>query len=205
MASTDGGKDAMRTSSNNGEMKTSNGVMMKLYYTNSAERRYFMTHFMLRIVAIASAVASIGVMVTSHQTVMVFGIYTTARYQYSSAYRFLVGADAVACGFCLVSLVFLCRLYSSKTRNITSFFYLLLHDMVMMVLLASGCAAATAIGYVGRFGEEKINWGAVCDYVANFCNQILVSTILSYISFFCFFALTILSAHNLIFTSHPNP
>lgn len=69
---------------------------------------------------------------------------------------------------------------------------------VMMVLMISGCAAATGIGYIGRFGEEKIGWGAVCGRVGEFCNRMLVSVAFSYSAFLSYLALTIISASKLM-------
>lgn len=70
-----------------------------------------------------------------------------------------------------------------------------------MVLMISGCSAASAVGYVGRYGEEKIGWLSVCNRVAKFCNRVLVSVVLSYLAFFCYFALSITSAHKLTLLS----
>lgn len=66
-----------------------------------------------------------------------------------------------------------------------------------MVLMISGCSAASAVGYVGQYGEEKIGWLSVCNRVAKFCNRVMVSVVLSYLACFCYFALSITSAHKL--------
>ena len=66
-----------------------------------------------------------------------------------------------------------------------------------MVLMISGCAAATGVGYIGRFGEEKIGWGTVCDRVGKFCSRMMVSVALSYSAFIAYLALTIISASKL--------
>lgn len=69
------------------------------------------------------------------------------------------------------------------------------------MLMISGCSAASAVGYVGRYGEEKMGWPSVCNQVAWFCNRILASVILSYLAFFFYFALSITSAHKLALLS----
>ncbi|KAK4774765.1 hypothetical protein SAY86_009700 [Trapa natans] len=117
-----------------------------------------------------------------------------------SVLRFLLGVDSVACGFSLLSMMFICHL-SRFQPNFRSYFFLFLHDLVIMVLMISGCSAASAIGYVGRYGEERTGWLAVCDQVAKFCNRTLASIILSYLAFFCYFALSIISAHKLALLS----
>jgi uncharacterized protein (TIGR01569 family) len=68
-------------------------------------------------------------------------------------------------------------------------------DQVMTLLLIAGCAAATAVGYVGQFGEERMGWPAVCDHVQKFCKTNLVSLLLSYLAFFANLGLTILIAY----------
>lgn len=68
-----------------------------------------------------------------------------------------------------------------------------------MVLMISGCAAATAIGYVGRHGEEQMAWHSLCGYVGKFCNKMMVAMALSYMTFLAYLALTIISAHGLMF------
>ncbi|XP_050230856.1 CASP-like protein 1F2 isoform X2 [Mercurialis annua] len=169
-------------------------------YPSQPKRTRFMAQLLFRVLAIAFTVASISVMVTSDQTILIFGITTQARYSYSSAFRFLVGAEAVVCGFSVLSLSLLC-LMSRSEAILRKNFYLFLHDMAMMVVMVSGCAAATAIGYVGRYGEKEITWAAVCDYIDKFCNQTLVSIVLAYLAFFCYLALTTLSAHQLMSTN----
>ncbi|XP_021681598.2 CASP-like protein 1F2 [Hevea brasiliensis] len=184
------------------EMNTSSFQLKALgfsYPSRVPNRSFFIAHVMFRVLAIAFTVASISVLVTSGQDVLVFGIRTMARYSYSSAFKFLVVADAVVCGFSGLSLILVClRSRSAAAAQFMNSFYLFLHDMVMMVLLISGCSAATAIGYVSRYGAKEMNWVAVCDYVGKFCNQVLASLVLSYLAFFCYLALTAFSAHKLM-------
>lgn len=68
---------------------------------------------------------------------------------------------------------------------------------VMLVLMISGCAAATAVGYVSRYGEAAVGWLAVCNLVSKFCNKGLISVVLSYLAFFCYLALNSMSAYKL--------
>ena len=67
----------------------------------------------------------------------------------------------------------------------------------MMILMISGCAAATAVGYIGHYGEVQIGWGSVCDRVSKFCNRTVVSVVFSYLAFFAYLTLTIVSATKL--------
>ncbi|KAG4951177.1 hypothetical protein JHK85_045044 [Glycine max] len=75
---------------------------------------------------------------------------------------------------------------------------------VMMVLLIAGCAAATAIGYVGQFGEDHVGWQPICDHVRKFCTTNLVSLLLSYFAFISYFGITLLSAYKIVSSSPKN-
>ncbi|KAI4375225.1 hypothetical protein MLD38_013120 [Melastoma candidum] len=68
----------------------------------------------------------------------------------------------------------------------------------MMLLMLSGCSAATAIGYVGKYGEQKMGWLPLCDRINKFCIRVTVSIAFSYIAFLCFLALILLSASKLV-------
>lgn len=68
----------------------------------------------------------------------------------------------------------------------------------MMVLIISGCAAATAIGYVGRYGEKKMTWQPTCGYVSKYCNRMSISLAFSYLAFFAYLLLTFTSALTLM-------
>lgn len=72
---------------------------------------------------------------------------------------------------------------------------------VMMVLMMGGCAAGTAIGYVGQYGESHMGWGAICDEVPKFCRINIVSLLLSYLAFFSCMGLTLLAPYNFLSSS----
>ncbi|KAF2301831.1 hypothetical protein GH714_029710 [Hevea brasiliensis] len=72
------------------EMNTSSFQLKSLgfsYPSRVPNRSFFIAHVMFRVLAIAFTVASISVLVTSGQDVLVFGIRTMARYSYSSAFK----------------------------------------------------------------------------------------------------------------------
>lgn len=71
-------------------------------------------------------------------------------------------------------------------------------QQVTMVLLISGCAAATAIGFVSKYGELKVGWAAVCGTVPKFCNRSTISLVLSYLAFFSYLGLSMMSASKLM-------
>lgn len=73
---------------------------------------------------------------------------------------------------------------------------------VIMVLAVSGCAAATAVGYVSRYGEEKMGWMAICDRVGKFCNQMMITLVFSYLAFFSYFALAVMSSNKVMYQAN---
>ncbi|BFG27176.1 hypothetical protein CerSpe_134500 [Prunus speciosa] len=155
----------------------------------------------LRISAIVFTLIAISVIVTNTQSVIVFGIKFEAHYTYSTAFKFLVGANAVVCASSALSLIFLSLFLSRSVpqqQQLKNYFFLLLHDVVMMVLIISGCAAATAIGYVGRYGEKKLTWQPTCGYVSKYCNRMSISLAFSYLAFFAYLLLTFTSALTLM-------
>ncbi|KAK4771744.1 hypothetical protein SAY86_013519 [Trapa natans] len=163
---------------------------------------FFLTQLFLRAAAAASTLVAIFVMVTSRESVVIFGFTLKARYHYSSSLRFLLGVDSAVLAFSVLSAAFLCGLSrSGEQQSFRHYFLLFLHDLVMTVLMISGCSAATAIGYVSRYGEDKMGWHSVCNWIEYFCNRVLVSVVLSYLAFFCYFALTITSAHKVALLS----
>ncbi|KAL2500182.1 CASP-like protein 1F1 [Abeliophyllum distichum] len=146
----------------------------------------------LKIVVIAFTLAGAITMLTSEQSVTIFGIVIQARYTYSSAFRFKVVADSLVCALSLLSLFLV---YCNSNPNY--YFFLLCHYMVSMVVLISGCAASTAIGYVGKFGQSQTGWVGICDRVDKFCDKILLSIALSYVAFISLFVLAIMAAYKL--------
>ncbi|XP_022716156.1 CASP-like protein 1F2 [Durio zibethinus] len=147
----------------------------------------------LRILAIATALAATWVMVTSKETIVVFGFQLDARYSYSSAFKFFAFANAVACAFTFLSLLFV-FFFGRHGLTPTSYFLLFLHDLFIMSLMLSGVAAGTAIGYVGRYGNSHTGWLQICDRLIKFCHRVTTSMIFSFLSVVCLLALTIVSA-----------
>ncbi|XP_031277347.1 CASP-like protein 1F1 [Pistacia vera] len=157
------------------------------------QRIFHLAQIFLRLLAIGTALAATSVMVTAKQSVVVFGTPFDARYSYSPAFKFFVFGNAVACG-CLILSLFYVFVLGRQGSSPTKYFFLFIHDLVMMSLLISASAAATAVGYIGRYGNNHIGWVAICDNFGKFCDRITLSLILSYLSFLVMMILTIISA-----------
>ncbi|OMP06392.1 hypothetical protein CCACVL1_01597 [Corchorus capsularis] len=141
----------------------------------------------------ATALAATWVMVTNKQTVLVFSMSFEARYSFSSALKFFAFANAFACGFTFLSLLYLI-LFGRHGLTPVNYFVLFLHDLFMMSLVLSGVAAATAIGYIGQYGNMHAGWLKICDRVTEYCHKSTISVALSYVSLICLLTLTIISA-----------
>ncbi|XP_022987446.1 CASP-like protein 1F1 [Cucurbita maxima] len=173
---------------NNVELEAkSQGLHAKLYLSSQ---------IILRASVISSTLAATWTLITAKQSVVIFGFTLDARYSYSSAFKFFAIANAVACGFCLLSVCFVFistrqLALGSRQRN----FFFFVHDLLMMGLVLSGCAAATAIGFVGRYGNTHTGWSPICDQFGKFCNRITISIAISYFAVLCLLILTIISAN----------
>ncbi|KAJ7957198.1 CASP-like protein [Quillaja saponaria] len=149
----------------------------------------------LRFLAFGATLAATCVIFTSKQSAVVIGMTFDASYSYSPAIMYFAFANAVACFFCLMSL-FLVFVFCRGGADPAKYYYLFLHDLLMLVLVLSGCAAASAIGYVGRHGNSHTGWAPICDNFQKFCSKVATSLILSYLSVLFLLMLTVISATN---------
>ncbi|KAK7290543.1 hypothetical protein RIF29_05042 [Crotalaria pallida] len=162
----------------------------------------------LRIMVFVLSAASIAVMVSNKQTVYVFSIRFDAHFYYSSSLRFFVAANGIICGYSLLELIIniwaLLVQRVSQRKGYHHDFSLFVFDLGMTLLLISGCAAATAIGYVGQYGEEHVGWLPICDRVSKFCKTNLASILLSYLALVSNLGLTLLMTYKSIKSSPKN-
>lgn len=163
------------------------------------------TQLTLRAFVVAFSLAAIIITVTAKQTVNVGMLTFKARYTYSSAIRFQLGANAVVCALSFLSmLLFILPLGFTHPQSdpAPNYFYLLLHDMVLTMLVISGCAAGSTVGYLAKYGQDQGSWIALCRYLDQFCNQLQVALAFAYLAFFCMFLLTIVAASKLTSLGH---
>ncbi|KAG8379484.1 hypothetical protein BUALT_Bualt07G0093300 [Buddleja alternifolia] len=147
----------------------------------------------LRILAIAVILAATWLMLTNKQVASVFGVEMDARYSYSPAFKYFAYANLGACVSSVLGL-FLAIILGVKASNPTYFFFIFIHDLIIALLLVSACAAATAIGHVGKYGDKHTGWLAICSFFPKFCNRSTLSVLMSYIGTLSYFFITILSA-----------
>ncbi|ERN06225.1 hypothetical protein AMTR_s00016p00177650 [Amborella trichopoda] len=73
---------------------------------NKPTKTFFTSQIIIRTVAAVSALSATLIMITNKQSISLFGLQITAKYTDSSAFRFLVGVNAVAFVYSLLSLAF---------------------------------------------------------------------------------------------------
>ncbi|XP_055827578.1 CASP-like protein 1F1 [Solanum dulcamara] len=147
----------------------------------------------LRILGFAFCLGSFWRIMTSKQ-VLFLGF--DARYTYSPSMKFFAYANIIGCASSLVSLflVLICC-YKKYLDSNKYFFYFFLHDLSVLGLLVAGSAAATSIGYVGKYGQKNSGWNQICTFVTKFCHRVSISLTLSYIAITFYLCLTIISAN----------
>ncbi|RAL39064.1 unnamed protein product [Cuscuta campestris] len=157
-------------------------------------RLFSAAQVVLRLAATAVTLAATWAVLTSNQTATVYGIQFEARYSYTPILKFFLIANIVGCGFSFLS-VFVAFVLDKMADNTSNYFSIFVLDLIVMALLLSGCAAASAIGYVGKYGESHSGWMAICDNVTKFCHKLTLSLVLSYLAVIFYLCLTILSAN----------
>ncbi|GAA0143160.1 hypothetical protein LIER_03910 [Lithospermum erythrorhizon] len=154
----------------------------------------FVSQMILRFLAIVTTLVATWLILTSREKVVIFGMTADASYKYSSAYRFFAYANLIAFISSVLSLL-VTIIIGNTAFNPNKYFYLFLHDLILTVLLMAGCAAATAIGFVGTYGNGHIGWMKICDNFGKFCNRVTLSIGFSYVCVGIYFLLAIVSAN----------
>ncbi|KAK9120177.1 hypothetical protein Scep_018270 [Stephania cephalantha] len=139
------------------------------------QTRLLVGHAALRALGIAAALIAIGLMSTGKQAVELLGFQLVAKYSYSPILRYFVIVSTIACGLSALSLG--CFLYS-----------------VVVGLALTGSSAATAMGYVGRYGDSHAGWMPICGTFGRFCDRMTVSVAFSFFAAVVYMALAVWSA-----------
>ncbi|KAK4362724.1 hypothetical protein RND71_017965 [Anisodus tanguticus] len=155
-------------------------------------RVMLIVQILLRILGFAFSLGAIWRIVTSKQ-VLFLGF--DARYTYSPSMKFFAYANIIGCASSVVSLFLVLIFCYKKPLDSNKYFYLFLHDLFVVGLLVAGSAAATSIGYVGKYGQKHSGWEPICAFAAKFCHKVTVSVTLSYIAIIFYISLTIISAN----------
>uniref|UniRef100_A0ACD5YN10 Uncharacterized protein n=1 Tax=Avena sativa TaxID=4498 RepID=A0ACD5YN10_AVESA len=116
----------------------------------------------------------------------------TTQFKDMPAFVYFVIANAIASLYNLaVVLVMRRRLVQGRVQHLV-----LVHmtDMVIMVLLATGAAAAASMAELGKNGNLHAHWNPVCNKFGSFCIRGGVSLVSSFLGVALMLALNLLSA-----------
>ncbi|KAM7274920.1 hypothetical protein ACFE04_016786 [Oxalis oulophora] len=160
----------------------------------------FRAQIFLRVAIVGTTLSALFVTITSKETVALYGTVLDARYSYSEAFKFYAYANAIVCGLTVLSLIF-AFVVSRQRSNPHNHFILFVHDLFMTLLELSGCAAATAIGFLGKYGNSHTGWMEICSQFGAYCNKIAAGLAVGYLTFVFLLMLTLTSAYR---ASHIN-
>eukprot|EP00253_Pinus_taeda_P005323 PITA_05323 len=157
---------------------------------------FFVVDVILRLLAIGCTFSAAIVMGTNKQMVMlpIIGPWP-AKYQYSPAFVFFVVANAVACGYTLISFIF--SVTGNFASSTLSDFLLSVTDLVMVALVSAGFSAAAAIAYVGYKGNSHTQWGKICGIYDRFCNHVIGALTASFVSLIILLVLTVMNIYSI--------
>ncbi|XP_071728440.1 CASP-like protein 1F1 [Rutidosis leptorrhynchoides] len=159
-----------------------------------AHLSFMASQIWLRIIAAATSLVAAVLLFDSRQSKVFYGISLDARYSYSPAFKFYGIVNIVVCVFSVLSLLPAFTFGRNFSSSI-NYFFLFLHDLLLTLLMAGGCGAATTFAQVGKYGNSHTNWMPICDKFGKFCNKVEASLILGYICVFCYALLTVISAN----------
>ncbi|KAG6385987.1 hypothetical protein SASPL_154871 [Salvia splendens] len=154
---------------------------------------FFLSQISLRLFAAAATLAAAWIMLTAKQTSVVFSIQVDARYTYSPTFKFFAYTNLIVCALTILSLFF--AYIGNKAVDPAYYFYIFLHDLMVTMLLMAACAAATAVGYVGKYGNSHAGWVAICGYFGKFCHKATAASSISYLALVVYLILTVMSAN----------
>ncbi|EXB54604.1 hypothetical protein L484_019174 [Morus notabilis] len=151
--------------------------------------------FVLRLGAIASALAAAATMGTSDESLPFF----TQFFQFEASYDdmptfqfFLIGMAFVS-GYLVLSLPFsivaIVRPHAVGIR-----LFLIIMDTVALTLATSAGAAAAAIVYLAHNGNSSSNWLAICNQFTDFCQKVSGAVVAAFVCVVCIVFLILISA-----------
>lgn len=155
-----------------------------------------MVDFIFRLLGIGATLTAAVVMGTNKQTVILPEVGPwPAKYQYTSAFVFFVAANALACGYTVLSLIF--SLIVKPASSTLPAFFLSITDLVMLILVTAGASAAAAIGWLGRKGNYHSNWAKICNTYGRFCDRGSIAVFASFFGVIIFMKLTVMANYTL--------
>lgn len=159
------------------------------------KRGFAIFDFVLRLCAIAIALAATAIMGTTEQTLPFFTQFFQFQAQYNDlpTFTFFVIANAIASGYLVLSLPFsiVCIV---RPHLVGPRLFLIIVDTVMVGLTMAAAAAAAAIVFLAQNGNSNANWPAICQQYDNFCQSITQAVEASFAAAVIFILLVVFSS-----------
>ncbi|KAK8546268.1 hypothetical protein V6N13_067494 [Hibiscus sabdariffa] len=150
--------------------------------------------FLLRLGAIAAALAAAATMGTSDETLPFF----TQFFQFEASYddlptfTFFVIAMALIAGYLVLSLPF-SVVTIIRPNAVAPRLLLFISDTVALTLTTAAGGAAAAIVYLAHNGNPNTNWLAICNQFGDFCQTVSGAVVASFVTVVVLVVLILLS------------
>lgn len=151
--------------------------------------------FILRICAIAAALAAATAMGTTSQQLPFFTQFFQFKADYNDlpAFTFFVIANAMAGAYLVLSLPFsiVCIV---RPHIVGARLMLIVFDTIAVPLITAAASAAASIIYLAHNGNSDANWAAICQQFDDFCQRVSGAVVASFITAVIFMVLVVVSA-----------
>ncbi|XP_021728870.1 CASP-like protein Ni6 [Chenopodium quinoa] len=130
----------------------------------------------LRVLLLAASIVAIVVMVTSKQTATVLTprgpIRAPAKFEHSPAFIYFVVALSVAGLYSIITAIASLSFFRKSSIPPKLFWILLVHDVLILGIVAAATGAAGGVGYIGLKGNTHVKWMKICNFYGKFCRHI---------------------------------
>ncbi|MQL74135.1 hypothetical protein Taro_006491 [Colocasia esculenta] len=162
----------------------------------------FWADLSLRLVLLSSSAASLAMVLSSNQIQTISSpllpvpIRVEAKFRYSSAITYSLGATSVVCLYSILSLAstFVLAKRSPSSRQLLSQAFL---DALMAAVLGSGTGAVSSVAYIALKGNSHVAWHKVCDVFDKFCRHMGSSIALNVVAMLVLLVLVFTSTYSL--------
>ncbi|XP_051120723.1 casparian strip membrane protein 3-like [Andrographis paniculata] len=160
-----------------------------------ASRGIAIFDFVLRLCALAAALAAAAAMGTTDETLPFFTQFFQFQASYDDlpAFAFFVVANAIVGGYLVLSLPF-AIVAIVRAHLVGVKLLLLILDMLAVALTTAAASAAAAIVYLAHNGNANANWFAICQQFTDFCQRVSGAVVASFIAAGLLIFLVVLSA-----------
>ncbi|ERN06223.1 CASP-like protein 1F1 isoform X1 [Amborella trichopoda] len=172
--------------------KQANPLSSEAHPLPITHKSFLLSQIIVRSIAAITSLSATILMVTDKQSISLFGLPITAKYTYAPAFRFFTASNSIAFAYSVLSLTYLLLKKAQGSGQKIGFFVFLL-DLIMVVVVMAGSSGATAMAWLGKYGNPHTGWLPICGTFKSFCFRAAFSLSLSYVSFFALFLLILLS------------